>query len=94
MDYDVFYFPPVDPQYGKPFLVAGDIMAATNDRPEICAVMQLFSTGASVKGWLAAGGALAPQNDATLDWYGDPVERKIGRACRRMRRPCASTPPT
>ena len=77
VDYDVFYLPPVDPQYGKPFLVAGDIMAATNDKPETAAVMQYFSTGAGVKGWLAAGGALAPQNDSSLDWYGDPVERKV-----------------
>ena len=25
VDYDFFYFPPVDPAYGKPFLVAGDV---------------------------------------------------------------------
>jgi alpha-glucoside transport system substrate-binding protein len=77
VDYDVFYLPPVDPQYGKPFLVAGDIMAATNDKPETAAVMQFFATGAGVKGWLAAGGALSPHNDSSLDWYGDPVERKV-----------------
>jgi len=57
--------------------VAGDLMAATNDKPATAAVMQLFSTGAGVKGWLAAGGALGPQNDVNLDWYGDPVEKKI-----------------
>jgi alpha-glucoside transport system substrate-binding protein len=77
VDYDVFYLPPIDSQYGKPFLVAGDIMAATNERPETCAVMQFFSTGAGVKGWVAAGGALAMQNDSQLDWYGDPIEKKI-----------------
>ena len=77
VDYDVFYFPPVDEQYGKPFLVAGDIMAAFQDRPEVRAVMQLFSTGAGVKGWLEAGGALGMQKDVQLDWYGDPIEKKI-----------------
>ena len=77
MDYDVFYLPGVDAQYGKPFLVAGDIMAATTERPETCAVMQFFSTGEGVKGWLAAGGALGPQNDVQLDWYGVPLERTI-----------------
>lgn len=77
VDYDVFYFPPVDEQYGKPFLVAGDIMAAFKDRPEVRAVMQLFSTGAGVKGWLEAGGALGMQKDVQLDWYGDPLEKKI-----------------
>jgi alpha-glucoside transport system substrate-binding protein len=77
VDYGVFYFPPVDPQYGKPFLVAGDIVAATQDRPEVCAVMQYFSTAAGVEGWLAAGGALGPQNDVTLEMYGVPLERSI-----------------
>jgi alpha-glucoside transport system substrate-binding protein len=77
VDYDFFYFPPIDDQYGKPFLVAGDIMAMFNDRPEVQALMQYFTYGDSVKAWLAAGGALSPHKDASLDWYGDDVERGI-----------------
>jgi alpha-glucoside transport system substrate-binding protein len=77
VDYDVFYLPGVDEQYGKPFLVAGDIVAATNDRPETQAVLQFFSTGESVKAWLGAGGALSPHKDASLDWYGVPLEKQI-----------------
>ncbi|MGB8644550.1 MAG: ABC transporter substrate-binding protein [Anaerolineae bacterium] len=77
VDYDFFYLPPVDPKYGKPYEVAGDIMVAFNNKPATAALMQLFSTGAGVKGWLAAGGALGPQNDVNLDWYGDPIEKKI-----------------
>lgn len=77
VDYDVFYLPGIDPAYGKPFLVAGDIMAATNDKPETAAVMQFFSTGEGVKGWIAAGGALSMQKDTQLDWYGVPLERDI-----------------
>ncbi|MER2598154.1 MAG: ABC transporter substrate-binding protein [Caldilineales bacterium] len=76
-DYGVFYLPGVDDAYGSPFLVAGDIMAAFSDRPEVRAVMQLFSTGEGVKGWLAAGGALGPQKDVQLDWYGSDLERDI-----------------
>ncbi|GAB4496140.1 MAG: ABC transporter substrate-binding protein [Anaerolineales bacterium] len=76
-DYGVFYLPGIDAAYGKPFLVAGDIMAMFQDRPEVRAVMEFFTTGEGVKGWLAAGGALAPQKDAQLDWYGDPLEREI-----------------
>ncbi len=76
-DYDFFYLPPIDAQYGKPYLVAGDIMAAFSNRPEVLAVMEYFTKGEAVKGWLAAGGALSPHKDAQLDWYGDPVERKI-----------------
>ena len=37
VDYDVFYLPGIDPQYGKPVLVAGDIWAAFSDRPEVVA---------------------------------------------------------
>jgi soluble lytic murein transglycosylase len=67
----------VDPAYGKPFLVAGDVMSAFRDRPEIRAVMQYFSTGEGIRGWLAAGGALGIQKDVELEWYGNPVERDI-----------------
>lgn len=79
VDYDVFYLPGIDDAQGKPFLVAGDIMAATNDKPETAAVMQFFSTGEGVKGWLAAGGALGPQKDVNLDWYGADLERNIAK---------------
>ena len=77
VDYDFFYLPPIDAESGKPYLVAGDIMAMFNDRPEVRAVMEFFTTGEAVKEWLAAGGALSPHKDASLDWYGDDVERSI-----------------
>jgi alpha-glucoside transport system substrate-binding protein len=76
-DYDFFYLPLIDDAYGKPFLVAGDIMAMFNDRPEVRAVMEFFTTGESVKGWLATGGALSPHLDTPLDWYGVDIERGI-----------------
>ena len=47
VDYDFFYLPPIDPQYGKPVLVAGDIYAMFNDRPEVRAVIQWFSSAQS-----------------------------------------------
>ncbi|MCU0515181.1 MAG: ABC transporter substrate-binding protein [Anaerolineae bacterium] len=76
-DYGVFYLPGIDEAYGKPFLVAGDIYAMLNDRPEVRAVMDFFSRGESVRAWLGAGGALSPHNDAQLDWYGSDLERSI-----------------
>lgn len=76
-DYGFFYLPGIDEEYGKPFLVAGDIYAMFNDRPEVRAVMDFFSRGESVKGWLATGGALSPHNDTPLDWYGSELERGI-----------------
>jgi alpha-glucoside transport system substrate-binding protein len=77
VDYDFFYLPPIDAQYGKPVLGAGDIYALFNDRPETRAVIQYFSTGDSVKGWVEAGGAISPHKDSSLDWYQDPVTRKV-----------------
>jgi alpha-glucoside transport system substrate-binding protein len=76
-DYGVFYLPGIDEQYGKPFLVAGDIYSMVNDRPETRAVLDFFSRGESVKGWLAAGGTLSPHNDAPLEWYGNELDRSI-----------------
>jgi alpha-glucoside transport system substrate-binding protein len=76
-DYDFFYLPGIDEEFGKPFLVAGDIYAMFNDRPETRAVLDFFTRGESLKVWLSTGGALAPQNDAQLDWYGSDIEKGI-----------------
>jgi alpha-glucoside transport system substrate-binding protein len=77
VDYGFFYLPPVDPQYGKPFLVAGDVMAMFNDRPEVRALMEFFTVPQSAVGWLEGGGALAAHQTATPDMYGVDLERGI-----------------
>jgi alpha-glucoside transport system substrate-binding protein len=76
-DYDWFYLPPIDPQYGSPVLVAGDIYAMFNDRPEVRAVMEFFTTGESIKTWIQSGGVIAPMNDAKPEWYTSDVERRM-----------------
>ena len=77
VDYDFFYLPPIDEQYGKPVLVAGDIMAMFNDRPEVRAVMEYFTKGASVETWVKSGGAISPHYDSSLDWYSNDVDRGV-----------------
>ncbi|MEN6477059.1 MAG: ABC transporter substrate-binding protein [Rectinema sp.] len=77
VDYDFFYLPGLDPKYGKPVLVAGDIYAMFNNRPEVAAVMQYFATGDSVKAWVQAGGAISPHKDSQLSWYTNAVDRKV-----------------
>ncbi len=77
VDYGFFYFPPVDEQYGKPFLVAGDMMVMFNDRPEVRALMEYFTVPESASGWLEGGGALAAHQTATPDMYGVELERGI-----------------
>jgi alpha-glucoside transport system substrate-binding protein len=76
-DYSFFYLPPIDEQYGKPFLVAGDIMAMFNDRPEVRALMEYFTVPQSASGWLETGGALAAHDTATPEMYGVELERGI-----------------
>jgi len=77
VDYDFFYLPPLDEAYGKPVLVAGDIYAMFNDRPEVRAVIEYFTLGESVKGWVEAGGAISPHLDSSLDWYTNDVDRGV-----------------
>ncbi|MCD4671432.1 MAG: ABC transporter substrate-binding protein [Anaerolineaceae bacterium] len=76
-DYDFFYLPPIDDAYGKPVLVAGDIMAMFNDRPEVRAVMEYFTKGDSIKVWVQSGGAISPHYDSSLDWYTNDVDRGV-----------------
>ncbi|AOZ94142.1 ABC transporter substrate-binding protein [Paenibacillus crassostreae] len=76
-DIDFFYLPPIDAQYGKPLLVAGDIYSMFNDRPEVRAVMEFFTTGESIKTWIQSGGVIAPMNDADLSWYSNDVDRRM-----------------
>ncbi len=73
VDYDFFYLPPVDEAYGKPFLVAGDIMAQFNDRPEVNALMEYFTTPQSASVWLANGSALAAQQTTPLEMYSEDL---------------------
>lgn len=78
VDYDFFYLPTISDVNGdQPVLGAGDIYAAFNDRPEVRAVIQYFSTGDSLKVWVEQGGAILPHKDADLSWYVDPVTRGV-----------------
>jgi alpha-glucoside transport system substrate-binding protein len=79
VDYDFFYLPPIDTQYGKPVLFAGDVMTAFADRPEVRALIQYFATYDGVKGWVQAGGALSPHKDANLADYNNDTDRKVAK---------------
>jgi alpha-glucoside transport system substrate-binding protein len=75
-DYGFFYLPSKS-EGEKPWLVAGDIMAMFNDRPEVRATMEYFTTPESAGGFLEQGGALAAHKTATPDMYGQDIERGI-----------------
>jgi alpha-glucoside transport system substrate-binding protein len=79
VDYDFFYLPGIDPAYGKPVLVAGDVWSMFNDRPEVRALMAWFTTGEHLKSWLQSGGTISPHKDSNLDWYGNDIERGVAK---------------
>jgi len=79
VDYDFFYLPGIDPQYGKPVEVGGDVWSMFNDRPEVRAVMEWFSRADHLKIWLGSGGTIAPQTDVQLEWYGNDIDRGVAK---------------
>ena len=79
VDYGFFLLPEIDPAFGRPMLVTGDLMVMFNDRPEVRALMEYFTTPNSVTGWLEAGGALAAQQTATPEMYGSELEAEMAR---------------
>jgi alpha-glucoside transport system substrate-binding protein len=77
VDYDFYYLPPIDPQYGKPVLFAGDLFSVFNDRPEVRAVIEYLTTYESVAPWIKiGGGAISPHKNAVLSDYTNPIDKK------------------
>jgi alpha-glucoside transport system substrate-binding protein len=68
VDYDVFYLPPIEPQYGNPILVGGDITAMLRDKLEVRVLMQYLTLGESLKMWLQTGGTFAVPRDIPPVW--------------------------
>jgi alpha-glucoside transport system substrate-binding protein len=75
-DYDFFYFPSVDPAYGEPVLMAGDLMTLLVDKPEAKALLEYFSTGASGEVYMNNGSALSPHQDSDPSWYGSEIDTR------------------
>ena len=68
-DYDFFYLPPIDPEFGNPVLGSGDVVAMLNDRPEVREVMRYFTTAESAKVMIEHGGFLNPHRDTPIEWF-------------------------
>ncbi|MCI0345734.1 MAG: ABC transporter substrate-binding protein [Chloroflexi bacterium] len=69
VDSKFFYLPPIDEAYGNPVLGGSDMFMMFNDRPEVRALMQWFSTPDSVAERVATGGFLAASNAVPLNSY-------------------------
>jgi alpha-glucoside transport system substrate-binding protein len=75
--YDVFYLPPIDAKFGRPVLVAGDMMVMFNDRPEVREVMRYLTTAESVRYLVGGLGIISPHRDAPFEWYSSPAQLKV-----------------
>ncbi|MBE7474368.1 MAG: extracellular solute-binding protein [Anaerolineales bacterium] len=76
-DYDFFYLPPIDPQFGHPVLGGGKIFAMFNDRPEVREVMRYLTTVEAARGFVEAGGFIAPHRNVPLEWYPSPADLRF-----------------
>ncbi len=77
LDYDFFYLPPINKEFGNPVLGGGDILAMFNDRPEVREVMKFYTTGESVRYQVESGKYIAPHRDVPFEWYSSPANLKI-----------------
>ena len=69
----VFPFPSIDPEFGNPVLVAGDVFAMFNDTPEARALMQYLATPEPHEIWAKLGGFISPHQQVSLDVYPNEV---------------------
>jgi alpha-glucoside transport system substrate-binding protein len=70
-DLNYFLFPEIDPQYGGPILVGGDVYSMFNDRPEVREVIRFMTTAESIRPAVESGVFIAPHKDVDLAWATD-----------------------
>lgn len=73
---DVFLLPGIDPAYGTPVLVAGDVFGMFNDTPEARALMEYLATPTPHEIWAGLGGFLSPHLQVDPSVYPDEISQK------------------
>ncbi len=73
---DIFPLPPIDPQYGLPIEVAGDVFALFNDTPEARQLMVYLASKQPHEIAATLGGYISPHRDISLELYPDALTRK------------------
>ncbi|MEO0886637.1 MAG: ABC transporter substrate-binding protein [Cyanobacteria bacterium J06634_6] len=77
VDYDAFPFPSIDPKFGSPLLVSGELMVMFNQTPESEALMKYLLTPVPHETWAKLGGFLSPHREVALEAYPDLVTQNI-----------------
>ncbi len=72
----VFPLPGIDPTFGTPVLVAGDVFAMFNDTPEAQALMEYLTTPGAHAIWAGLGGFISPHSEVGLEVYPDEVTQQ------------------
>ncbi|MEM8604196.1 MAG: ABC transporter substrate-binding protein [Cyanobacteria bacterium P01_H01_bin.121] len=75
-DVGIFALPSIDPEFGTPVLVSGDIFSMFNDTPEARALLEYLTTPAPHEIWAGLGGFISPHQDVALEVYPDPVSQQ------------------
>lgn len=73
---DIFPLPPIDPQYGLPIEVAGDVFALFNDTPEARQLMVYLASEKPHEIAATLGGYISPRRNISLELYPDALTRK------------------
>lgn len=77
VDYDLFAFPDIKPEYAKAMMGGGGLMVMFNDSPQIRELMQYLATPEYQESWAAASGRIVPNRAVSLDVYPNEVTRKM-----------------
>ena len=75
VDVDYFYFPPIDPAYGKPVLGSGNLVSLAKDSEAGRQVIEFMITPESVEAEVKAGNTVAPIKNVPLSWYPSDTQR-------------------
>ncbi|MGB3402460.1 MAG: ABC transporter substrate-binding protein [Microcoleaceae cyanobacterium] len=75
-DVDVFPLPPINPNFGLPILVGGDVIAMFNDTPEARKLMEYLATVQPHQILASLGSYISPHQQVDFDRYPNPVTRK------------------
>jgi alpha-glucoside transport system substrate-binding protein len=78
IDYDVFPFPPIDPETrgDAPVLVAGDVVNCFNQRPEVIQFAAFLISEAAQNIWVTELGELSSNKNTDPSLYTNPIIKK------------------
>lgn len=76
-DFGVFALPSIEPAFGRPMIISGDLVVPLADRPEIRAVLAHLASLETTEAWIDAADSFAARRDYPLSGYADPIAREV-----------------